>query len=101
MLVDNVLDEEEQEELLMLLADFSGESTVQHQADLASGLPLCLPAPKVEFPSMKFCLTGKFAYGPRKICEEIVKDLGGKPVSTITLKADYLVIDTFCSTDWI
>jgi NAD-dependent DNA ligase len=101
MLIDGILDKEEQEELHQILAAFTGESTVTHCNQLTTSLPLCSPPPKIEFPTMTFCLTGKFAYGPRRICEEVIVERGGNLANTMSGKVDYLVVGTFCSTDWI
>jgi NAD-dependent DNA ligase len=101
MLVDGVLDEEEQIELHQILTEFTGESTVTHCHKLSPTLPLCYPSPKIEFPTMMFCFTGKFAYGPRRECEEVVHERGGKIARNVSSKVDYLVIGTFCSTDWL
>ena len=100
MLIDNVLDQDEERELLGILREFTGESTIDTSQNLSSKLPLCQPLPIVEFPTMTFCLTGKFAYGPRRICEEVVIERGGKCTSNVTHKVDYLVIGYFSSSDW-
>lgn len=100
MLTDGILDDEERLELLGTLREFTGESTVVQPANMASTLPLCKPEPVMKFPTMAFCLTGKFAYGPRRICEEVVLERGGKILAGVTMDLDYLVIGTFSSTDW-
>ena len=100
MLIDGFLDNNEQLELLGILREFAGESTVTHHENRSSSLPMCNPPPIVEFPAMAFCLTGKFAYGPRRICEEIVIDRGGKIQAGVTMDLDFLVVGTFSSTDW-
>lgn len=101
MLVDNILDKNEQRELLQILAEFTGESTIVQSHNLASTLPLCTPPPKIEFPTMTFCLTGRFAYGPRRLCVEAIQELGGRVSERINKTVDYLVVGTFCSTDWL
>ncbi len=101
MLMDNVLDAEEQQELFQILSDFTGESTIDHCHQLSSSLPLCSPPPTIEFLGRTFCLTGKFAYGPRSVCQDVVIERGGFASGSVTQKIDYLVVGTFCSTDWI
>ena len=101
MFQDGVFDPDEQKELFTILNEFTGETTVEIPATLSSSLPLCRPAPLVTFLRMNFCLTGKFAYGPRKICTEVVRERGGKAKSKISKIVDYLVIGSFCSKDWI
>ncbi len=100
ILIDGVLDEEERQELLGILREFTGESTVVLPANMAATFPLCRPAPAVEFPTMAFCLTGKFAYGPRQVCEGVVLERGGHVFERLTMDVDYLVVGTFSSSDW-
>lgn len=101
MLRDNVLDPDEQQELFQILSEFSGESTIDHCHELSTSLPLCSPPPTVEFEGRIFCLTGKFAYGPRDVCQEVIIERGGIAAGSVTQKLDYLVVGTFCSTDWL
>ena len=101
MLIDGILDQDEQKELLVILNEFTGESIVEHCANFSTSLPLCTPVPIVEFTGKRFCLTGKFAYAPRKVCEEVVLERGGVIESGVTQRLNYLVIGTFSSTDWI
>lgn len=101
MLIDGVLDQDEQEELFQILAEFTGESAVTHYHSLTPTLPLCSPPPKIEFPTMTFCLAGRFAYGPHRICEEVILERGGFVAKSVTREVDYLVIGAFCSTDWL
>lgn len=49
----------------------------------------------------KFCLTGAFVTGTRDKCEQIITQLGGKPVKTVTQDLNYLVIGALASRDWI
>lgn len=100
MLIDGILDDAERVELLGVLREFTGESTVAVPVNMAASFPLCKQDPVVEFPAMSFCLTGKFAYGPRRICEEVVIERGGKAHGSVTMGLDFLVIGTFSSTDW-
>ena len=100
MLLDGKLDKDEQQELLQILAEFTGESTVDHPSVIAASLPLCKPHPKVHFGEEVFCFTGKFAYGPRKLCHELTEELGGRTSKGVTLSTSYLVVGTFCSRDW-
>jgi hypothetical protein len=43
----------------------------------------------------------RFAFGPRKACEEATTDLGGQAKRKVTLETDYVVIGTFGSRDWV
>lgn len=98
-LVDDLLDQEEHQELISILNEFTGESSIG--IPKPTTLPLDMPAPPIIFLKKTFCLTGKFAFGPRKICEGFVHSFAGTTVSDVSQKTDYLVIGTFCSSDWI
>ncbi|MDH4319916.1 MAG: BRCT domain-containing protein [Desulfobulbaceae bacterium] len=100
MLIDGVLDADERQELLGILSAFSGASTLLARENMAAWFPLCQPPPVVEIPTMGFCLTGSFAYGPRRECEAVIEERGGRVEGYITKAVDYLVIGTFSSTDW-
>ena len=102
MLIDGILDQEEREELLTLLKMFTGDvSPTEVAANMTSLLPIDQPQPVVEFPTMTFCITGRFAYGPRRVCEEVIVERGGKIGKTVTLSTDYLVLGVISSRDWI
>lgn len=101
MLSYGIVDPDEQGELLQILAEFSGESTIVHGQAISSSLPLCSPPPIIQFAEKMFCFTGKFSYGPRKICQEVIIERGGFAVGPVSQKVDYLVVGTFCSTDWL
>lgn len=60
-----------------------------------SGKPitaLCAVAPTIVFPGATFCFTGASAKYKRSEFEQIVRDLGGVPVSGVSVKLHYLVI---------
>src|SRR5690554_464876 len=73
-LADGVLDSSEEQELLGLLMDITGLHTAEGKT--ASTLPLCSPVPDIEFEGKKFVLTGRFASGARKECEQMIDALG-------------------------
>lgn len=101
MLIDNVLDESEQQELFQLLRSFTGDiSPAETVRSFSSTLPLNDPQPVIEFPTMAFCLTGQFAYGPRRICEEVIIERGGQVKPKVSKSVQYLVIGSIGSTDW-
>ena len=103
MLADGVLDENEEAELVGLMADITGGGLAPTTED-ASGstaLPLTLPLPDVEFDRRLFCLTGKFCLGTRDECSMLIKNLGGFCGSAPSRSTDFLVIGTIGSRDWI
>jgi NAD-dependent DNA ligase len=102
MLIDKHLDHEEQQELLILLKSISGEQFPSETVEATTAFfPLSKPAPPVHFEDQTFCLTGKFAYGPRRICEEVIIERGGGVKSHVSQQVDFLVIGSLCSSDWI
>lgn len=103
MLSDGVLDHDEQEELLSLLSDITGEGeSLQHDAaTLSTKLPLTEPLPVVEFQDREFCLTGQFVSGTRRECEQEVLSRGGSTKKSPTKTTSYLVIGHLGSRDWI
>lgn len=101
MLADDIFDEAEQKELLGILQEFTGEKIISHPQTLTTTLPFDSSLPTIEFSERIFCLTGRFAYGPRRLCEGVIKDLGGIVAGNVSQKVHYLVVGTFCSTDWL
>ncbi len=47
-----------------------------------------------------FCLTGDFAYGPRRQCEILIEERGGQILPGITKKLNHLVIGGLGSPEW-
>jgi len=103
MLVDHTLDEQEQSELLGLLRQITGGDVplCERVASYTSQLPLTKPMPKIEFPGRQFCMTGKFVFGSRRRCHEVVTTKGGQPQAVPTQETDYVVIGSIGNTDWI
>lgn len=101
MLADGTLDSSERDELLDLLRSTTGEDCkLETVASLSGSLPLTSPAPPVVFRSRAFCLTGKFALGPRRSCERLIRDLGGALHSKPTWETHYVVVGLVGSRDW-
>lgn len=97
---DGSVDETEREDLKELLCDILGENE-NPLVTPATTLPLCKPAPDVIFDQNVFVMTGKFAFGPRRICEAEVLARGGRVGTSVTLQTSYLVIGSVGSRDWI
>ena len=99
---DGVVSLEEQEDLADLLRQLvGGTAGIIAGEDAATALPLTLPRPVIGFEGRTFVFTGKFAFGPRSVCESSVNSLGGRCGSSVTRDVHYLVIGTFGSRDWI
>lgn len=101
-LEDGFIDQEESNDLKELLKSFTGDKPIVEQvASMSSTLPICNPAPAVEFENKSFCMTGVFTIGTRTSVENIIVDFGGKIQKSPGLKTDYLIIGILGSGDWI
>lgn len=94
---DGRVDDDEREDLAELLRQLGQD---QYGETLATTLPFDEPAPELVFTGHTYVFTGKFAFGPRKVCERAVMDLGALVAPSITKRTDVVVIGTFCSRDW-
>jgi hypothetical protein len=97
---DGRVDDSEREDLKELLVEIIGEND-DPLVTPATTLPLSKPAPDVVFDQNIFVFTGKFAYGPRRICEAEVLTRGGRTAGNVTLQTSYVVIGSVGSRDWI
>lgn len=101
-LQDGIFDEKEEVELLDFMRGLTGEQPLYDQVcNLSSSLPLDEPQPVITFDDCTFCFTGKFIYGSRSTCENLVRELGGHIVSKPNDYTDYLVVGVLGSRDWI
>lgn len=102
MLSDSLLDPAESSELFSLLQQFTGlqiGTATPFQA--SSGLPLNNPEPALDWATRSFVFTGIMAYGPRKICEQLVTERGGIIASSVSRKVHYLVIGAIGNEQWL
>lgn len=97
---DGILDAGERTELLEMLTRYSGHVPGACAVQAATALPLDDPQPRIEFDGHIFVLTGKFAYGTRRDCEEAIRDLGGWVRPTVLQDTHYVVVGTLASRDW-
>lgn len=102
---DGVISEEEEKELLGLLHHVTsgmggklsdGEATGQP----TEGLPYDVPAPRVMFPDHAFCVTGEFAFGPRKKVHGAIEERGGRIVGAPSSKTNFLIVGITGSAAW-
>ncbi|MEP1446272.1 MAG: BRCT domain-containing protein [Paraglaciecola sp.] len=100
MLEDGVLDQEESGELLSVLYSISGEKSELGEVSKTSTLPICSPAPKIEFDDRTFLFTGTCAYGTRKDCQSAIESLGGTNAKSVTKGLNYLVLGTYVTDSW-
>lgn len=99
MLSDGVLDADERSELFDTLQSFSGADVEVGEAMKATSLPLCNPAPDLNFAGRAYCFTGTFSFGNRRTCEEAVLERGGS-CGSLTRKTDVLVIGVYATESW-
>lgn len=98
VLRDGIIDDEERADLFTLLRamvgpDFPG-------AIASTELPLAESTSPIHHSGFSFCVTGKFAYGPRRIVEKEIETRGGFVHGSVTLGTDYLLIGGVGSRDW-
>lgn len=98
-LSDNILGEHEAEELISTLKALSGGDYELGEVQKSASLPLCYPAPQVDFLNRTFCFSGKFVFGDRKACEFAVRALGASS-GRLTNKTNYLVIGAYATESW-
>ncbi len=102
-LQDGVVDDDEERELLEVLhAAVGGEASGAYGiASESSTLPLCSPAPSLQFNGAVFVATGTFQFGNRRDVHAAIEERGGIAGNTISRKLRYLVIGEIGSRDWI
>jgi hypothetical protein len=102
MYEDGRVDDRERQDLAELLqALVGGNAGIIVGEDAATDLPVDQPPPPLIWAGSVFVFTGKFAFGPRSVCERQVARLGGVCERTVTKRTSYLVIGTFGSRDWV
>ncbi|NND81302.1 MAG: NAD-dependent DNA ligase [Gammaproteobacteria bacterium] len=100
MLSDNVLDDDESRDLMELLSSISGGQAEIGEIAKTSTLPLCSPAPQIEFTQNSFLFTGTFAFGTRAQCIAVIESLGGKAAKSVTKSVNYLVLGSYVTDSW-
>ena len=99
ILVDGLADNEECLDLFETLTSLVGGNVEGGESIRATTLPLCKPAPTIEFEGRRFCFTGTFTYGKRKECEAVSADMGGSSGS-LTKATNFLVIGQYATESW-
>lgn len=101
MLSDGFLDQEEAEELLQTLRDFSGGDFEVGEMQKSTALPFCEPLPSIIFPEKSFCFTGTFHLGKRSYCKKLTLERNAIFSKNITKNLDYLVIGEYATDSWL
>lgn len=99
MLADGIADEDECRDLLDTLNSFSNRDFELGEVLKSTSLPLCDPAPILNFAGYRYCFTGTFNFGGRKDCEAVVEAKGGI-AGSLTQKTNVLVIGMYATESW-
>ncbi len=99
VLADGVVDEDERADLHQTIQALTASDFELGELSKSSELPLCDPAPEVEFRRCRYCFTGTFTFGKRSDCEEAVKELGAK-AGNLSKTTDFLVIGEYATRAW-
>jgi NAD-dependent DNA ligase len=101
-LADGVMDAAEEDLLVELLLQFIG-GTPSKTSDnsYSTSLPLDNPPPEIYFSAASFCFTGKFSFGTRCQCQDLVVSKGGVVHKYPIVATSFLVIGELGSRDWI
>lgn len=99
ILADGIVEPEEAAELLTLLKKFSAGDLELGETLKSTTLPLDAPPPNVVFQNSRFCLSGTFAFGSRRECENAILMRGGL-CGSLTLQTRYLVIGAYATESW-
>lgn len=99
-LEDGVLDADEKRELFDFMAQLTGHIDTPLPVAASTSLPFDSPMPELTIDRTSFCLTGRFAYGTRQDCSNLISSLGGYLKSTPT-QSCIVVVGYLGSSDWI
>ena len=100
ILSDGIIDPEERAEVFEALQSLTGPVMELGETLKSTSLPLCSPAPTVEFFDLRFTFTGTFAFGSRQECEDAVRERDGH-AGSLRRDTAYLVIGEYASDDWV
>jgi hypothetical protein len=101
ILEDGQITDEEREDLRNIIGEIVGAPDSSPFQTLTANLPLDNPPPLNAFPGKTFVFTGRFAWGTRSKLAREVEIRGGRCSDSVTRSADYVVIGTFGSRDWL
>lgn len=87
-------------EILVPLENFTGEKSEPGELAKTATSPICVPPPIVEFVDKLFLFTGKFSYGSRSECKTLIESLGGRSLTSVTQKLNYLVLGEYATESW-
>lgn len=96
---DAVVDDDERADLFDILNRLTASDFEVGELLKSTTLPLCEPAPDIEFDGNRFCFTGTFVFGQRKDCVKAVAERGGVEGSLVQ-STDFLVIGEYATDSW-
>lgn len=99
VLADGIADEEECRDFLETLNSFSSRDFELGEVLKSTTLPLCDPAPVLDFDGRRYCFTGTFNYGGRRDCEAAAADRGAT-CGSLTQRTEVLVIGAYATESW-
>ena len=99
VLRDGTADDDECGELFETLNAFSDTTFELGEVLKSADLPVCSPAPNLNFVSKSYCFTGTFNFGGRRDCHEAV-EARGAAAGSLTRHTDYLVIGAYATESW-
>jgi hypothetical protein len=98
---DGRVDEDERLELQEILASLvGGTASLTLGYEAGTTLPLDTPPPLICWQQEVYVFTGRFAYGPRRICEMEALTRGAAVADDVTQSTTFVVIGSFGSQDW-
>lgn len=100
VMADGKIDPEEHRMLVNFFSEFVAlldsqtivAPKVAENAGNGSLVGLCAVCPEISFAGSRFCFTGESAKYTRSEISDLIRRLGGEPVSGVSAKLDYLVI---------
>jgi NAD-dependent DNA ligase len=102
MFRDGVVNIDERIELEEILTEIVGEDEERTTAlDRPTAAGFDDPLPLLEFQNWHYVLTGRFAYGTRKYCEQEITNRGGFVESSVSGRTRVVVVGTFASPAWV
>lgn len=96
---DGFVDEEERGDLTDTLITLSANDFETGEIFKSTTLPLCDPAPNLDFEGQRYCFTGTFTFGKRSECERAVQKYGAT-TGSLAQKTNVLVIGEYATASW-
>ena len=96
---DGFVDEDERADLTDVLIKLTANDFETGEILKSTTLPLCDPAPNLEFEGQRYCFTGTFTFGKRTECERAVQQYGAT-TGTLAQKTNVLVIGEYATASW-